>query len=167
MAVTQQLVRITAAHLTECRRSAGALDELCSFRAAPGGDHLDLDWWPVLLKRTWERTGAGAPATMRLALDGEDEVNPSYRDHPDTITDHPVTALEPPRVGEVAAALRSVTPEAVRAAVPPDRYRGEYGAMAVEVVGDLAGHLAEQHARLGEFYEQAAGRGLAVLLWWD
>ncbi|MFJ6673240.1 hypothetical protein ACIQMJ_19190 [Actinosynnema sp. NPDC091369] len=169
MAVTQQLVRITAPRLTECRRSADALDELCSFRAAPREDHLDLDWWPVLLKRAWERAGVGAQATMRLALDGDDEVNPSYRDHPDTIFDHPVTALEPPRVGEVAAALRAVPPEVVRAAVPSgrDRVEAEWGAMAAEVVGDLAGHMAEQHALLRDFYVQAAERGLAVVLWWD
>ncbi|TQM79903.1 hypothetical protein FHX81_2215 [Saccharothrix saharensis] len=65
-----------------------ALDELCSSRAAPGGDHLDLGWWPVLLKRAWERVGAGARATTRLALDGGEGVNPSYRDHTDTNADH-------------------------------------------------------------------------------
>ncbi|MFE9747215.1 hypothetical protein ACFYOT_20120 [Saccharothrix saharensis] len=97
MAVTQQLVRIPAPHLAECRRSADAPAELCSYRAAPDEDHLDLDWWPAALRRAWELTGVTAMATLRLALDGDGEVNPSYRDDPDTIPAHPVTAVEPPR----------------------------------------------------------------------
>ena len=171
MAVTQQLARLPAEQLTACRRSADVLDALCSFTLIPKADHLDLNWWPVVLKRAWALTGAGSEALAVLGsgFDGDEEVNPSYRDHPDTIFDHPVTALEPPRVRQVAAALHAVTPEAVHAVVPSDADRVEavLGTIAREVRGDLAEHLAREHATLRDFYAAAAGRGLAVVLWWD
>ena len=171
MAVTQQLARIPATQLAECRRSVEALDELCSFTSTPEEDYLDVNWWPVTLKRAWELTGANGRtlALLRRGVDGDDEVNPAYRDHPNTIWEHPVTALEPPQVGDVAEALRAVTPEAVHAVVPSnlDQIEAELGKTAREVVGDLAEQLAQQHTILRDFYEEAARRQLAIVLWWD
>ncbi|MDQ3788451.1 MAG: YfbM family protein, partial [Actinomycetota bacterium] len=141
----------------------------CSFTAAPDEDHLDMGWWPAILERAWERSGADASAVLRHALNGGGEVNPAYRDHPDTVWEHPVTALEPPRVDEIAQALRAVPPEAVRAAVPstPDEIEAALGGTAREVVGDLAEQLARQHTVLRDFYTGAARQRLAVVLWWD
>lgn len=171
MAVTQQLARIPAPQLAICRQSVEALDELCSFTSAQDEDYLDLNWWPVILKRAWELTGASARAlgALQRGLDGDEEVNPSYRDHPNTIWEYPVTALEPPQVGEVAGVLRAVTPEAVQAVVPsdPDQIEAKLGKLARDVIGDLAEQLAHQHTMLRDFYDGAARRQLAVLQWWD
>ncbi len=166
MAVTLQLARIPASQLATCRRSVEALDAVCSYNAAPAEDHLDMGWWPAILERAWERTGAAA---SRYALTGDDDVNPAYRDHPDTVWEHPVTALAPPRVAEAARALRAMPPEAVRAAIPstPDEIETALGSTARAVVGDLAGQLAYQHTVLRDFYAEAARRRLAVVLWWD
>ncbi|MFE3174133.1 DUF1877 family protein [Amycolatopsis sp. NPDC059090] len=171
MAVTQQLARIPAAQLAACRESADALDALCSFTAAPDEAYLDLNWWPVILKRAWAMAGADERtfALLRRGFDGDEEVNPAYRDYPYGIIDHPVTALEPPEVKAVAEALRSLTPEAVHAVVPsdPEQIEAKLSPTALEVRGDLAGYLAEQHTILRDFYEEAARRQLAVVLWWD
>jgi hypothetical protein len=40
------------------------------------------------------------------------------------------------------------------------------GKAALEMAGDLD-ELAQQHAITRDFYEAAARRGLAVVLWWD
>lgn len=171
MAVTQQLVRIPAERLAVCRRSVEAVDEVCSFLAVSDEDQLDLNWWPSVLKRVWELAGVEARtlALLRRAVDGDDEVNPAYRDCPDTIWQHPVTALEPSPVGEVADALRAVTSQDIRAVVPPDpgEVEAELARVARWVDGDLAGPLIIQHALLRDFYEEAAQRHLAVVLWWD
>ncbi|WP_410583384.1 hypothetical protein [Amycolatopsis sp. lyj-108] len=171
MAVTQQLARISATRLAECRRSVDALHELCSFSSTPAEDYLDMDWWPATLKRAWALTKADGRtlARLRRCFNGEEEVNPAYRDHPDTIWEHPVTALEPPQVGEVAEALHAVTPGAVRAVVPsdPDRIEAELGKSALALGGDLAGRLTREHTVLRDFYEEAAGRRLAIVRWWD
>jgi hypothetical protein len=171
MAVTQQLARIPASQLAACRRSAAELDELCSFRSAPPADYRDLNWWPSALKRTWTVMGVDAQtlAVLHRGFDGAEEVNPAYRDYPDTIFDHPVTALEPYQVAEVAEALRLLIPEKVHAAVPADRDRAAavLGAYVRDVIGDLAELLAEQHAIMRDFYDEAARRQLAMVLWWD
>ncbi|ONF67414.1 hypothetical protein [Amycolatopsis keratiniphila] len=171
MAVTQQLARIPATRLAVCRRSVDALHELCSFSSTPVEDYLDMDWWPATLKRAWALTEADdrTLARLRRCFGGEEEVNPAYRDHPGTIWEHPVTALEPPQANDVAEALRAVTPDAVRAVVPsdPDRIEAELGKGALGMGGDLAGQLAREHTVLRDFYEEAARRRLAVVLWWD
>ncbi|WP_116206519.1 hypothetical protein [Amycolatopsis circi] len=163
--------RIPAAHLAACRQSAEALDELCSFTAAPETDHLDLNWWPVTLKRVWKLAGADERtfALLQRGFDGDEEVNPAYRDYLYGIWEHPVTALDPPQVGAVAEALLSLAPEAVHSVVPsdPEQIEAKLGPTAREVLGDLAELVAEQHTILRDFYEEAARRQLAVVLWWD
>lgn len=171
MAVTQQLARIPVAQLDACRQSTDTLDKLCSFTLVPDEDYCDLDWWPVILKQAWNLTGADERtlALLERGFEGDEEVNPAYRDLPYTIDGHPVTALEPPQVGAVAEALRTITPEAVHAVVPsdPDQIETKLGATARTVIGDLARLVAKQHTILRDFYEEAARRQLAVLLWWD
>jgi hypothetical protein len=171
MAVTQQFARIPATQLAACRQSVSALDTLCSFTSTPDEDYLDLNWWPIILRRAWELTGASARAlaVLQRGFDGDEEVNPAYRDHPNTIWEHPVTALEPPQVGEVAEALRAVMPEAVHAVVPsnPDQIEAKLGKLARDMIGDLAEQLAQQHTILRDFYTEAARRQLAIVQWWD
>jgi hypothetical protein len=147
------------------------LDELCSFLSAPQEDYRDLNWWPAVLKRVWElaRVDAQTLAVLRRGLDGDGEVNPAYRDHPDTIWEHPVTFLEPDGVGEIADALRTLDPEAIRAAVPPnsDHTDAVIGSMYREGLDNLPEHVAKQFATLRDFYDEAVRRRLAVVLWWD
>lgn len=130
-----------------------------------------MDWWPSTLKRVWALTGADGRtlARLRRCFEGAEEVNPAYRDHPETIWEHPVTALEPPQVGEVAEALFAVTPDAVRAVMLSDsgRIETELGKDALALGGDQAGQLAREHTVLRDFYEEAARRRLAIVLWWD
>lgn len=166
MAVTQQFARVSATRLAVCRQSVEALDKVCS---TTDEDHLDMNWWPDILKRAWELAGPDGLVVLRRAFDGDDEVNPAYRDHPDTISAHPVTALEPPRVGETADALRAVPPEAVHAVVPadPDQIEAKLGKLARDVIGDLAEQLSRQHTIMRDFYYEAACRDLAIMLWWD
>ncbi|RZS43371.1 uncharacterized protein DUF1877 [Herbihabitans rhizosphaerae] len=167
MAVTQQLARVTAMQLAACRRSVAELDELCSFRSAPRYDYLDLNWWPATLERVWELTGADTAtmSVLRRGFGSADEVNPAYRDYP-TVWEHPVTAVEPDQVAEVADALRTMTPGAVHAVVSSSRDRA-LAEIVPDVTGDLAEIVAEQHAILRQFYDEAARRRLATVLWWD
>jgi hypothetical protein len=98
--------------------------------------------------------GDDAVTSLQRAVDGDQEVNPAYRDRPDTVWEHPVTALDPTAVAEVAAGLRQVDPDAAVAD------RSAAGAPSVEY---LRGHLAALRA----FYDGAADRGLATVMWWD
>ncbi|MGO1052059.1 DUF1877 family protein [Crossiella sp. CA198] len=169
MAVTQQLARIPAALLTTCRHSVPDLDRVCSFQSAPPEDHLDLDWWPAALKATWTLLGTN-PDTLGLlhrAFDGDQEVNPAYRDAPDTIWEHPVTALEPDRVAEVAAALHTITAETIRSAVSANRDLLAAAGVLPDPVVHPAEPLAATHAALQSFLAQAAHRRLAIVQWWD
>lgn len=159
MAVTQQFARIPAAQLAACRLSVAELDKLCSFESAPRADYLDLNWWPIVLRRLGELPGGEHPdmSVLSRAFDGHDEVNPAYRDHPTTVWEHPVTALEPDVVDAIAAELRTLAPEAVGAAVP--LASGQADAGAAQVV--------QAFVMLRDFYVEAAQRRLAVVLWWD
>ncbi|GGP52686.1 DUF1877 family protein [Saccharothrix coeruleofusca] len=170
MAVTQQLVRIPVKRLAKCRASVAQLHRVCSLRSVSRADHLDLDWWPAVLERVWERTDI-APAALpvlRRAFHGDEEVNPAYRNHPDTVWEHPVTALEPEVVAEVADALRALSPKAVRAAVPEDSggVQAVLRGVASEVVG-LRDEVVRQYIALRDFYGEAADRERAAVLWWD
>ncbi|MGW4247162.1 hypothetical protein [Nocardia sp. NPDC004722] len=171
VALTQQLARIPAELLARCRESVEALDSVCSFTAVAHTDYLDMNWWPLLLERAWTLIEADPSVldTLRYVFDGDAEVNPSYQDHANLISGEPVTALAPHRVARIAAALRTITPAAVANAVPtdPDRVETLLGPHATGVIGDLKPILAEQHSLLQTFYEEAAHRGLAVVLWWD
>ncbi|MDF2710448.1 MAG: hypothetical protein K0R62_6100 [Nonomuraea muscovyensis] len=169
MAVTQQMARIPGQLLDSCRTSVAELDRLCSFEMAPPEDHLDLDWTPGPLLRIGELVcaGPGVVAAFRRALAGDGEVNPAYRNHPQTVWEHPVAALDPDAVAVVAPLLHrmgSVMPAALASS------DGEITAVLREQFPDvdLSREYMVRHltALLG-FYDGAAERGLAVVLWWD
>ncbi|GAA4561070.1 hypothetical protein [Planotetraspora kaengkrachanensis] len=155
--------------LVACRRSVRELHRLCSFKLAPDGDHLDLDWAPSSLIQISELSGAAphAVAALRRALRGDAEVNPAYRDHPDTIWEHPVTALDADAVGEVATVFRNL-PNAVSALVPPEDHAAWSAPDKAPPGSDgPRGYLTMHLAALLRFYEEATRRGLAVVVWWD
>ncbi|WP_066945679.1 hypothetical protein [Microtetraspora fusca] len=166
MAVTQQLVRVPDAQLAACRRSVEELDRLCSFELTPRADHLDLDWAPAPLLRACElASGSEYLVALRRSLDGDAEVNPAYRHYAGAIWEHPVSALEGPAVLHVAGTLRGLVPDTVLASLPIDGWEAlgqSTGAMA-----DPRGYVARHFAALLDFYEEAARRRLAVVMWWD
>ncbi|MCP2163862.1 hypothetical protein LX83_000702 [Goodfellowiella coeruleoviolacea] len=141
------------------------LHKLCSYRSAPRSDHLDLDWWPVVLRRLGEPPEHAHLSVLRRAFDGHDEVNPAYRDHPTTVWEHPVTALEPDAVGVLAAELCGVTPQDVgAAAVLSGRADTGFAGLEPETVTE---HVVRAFGVLRDFYAEAASRRMAVVLWWD
>ncbi|MFC4058195.1 hypothetical protein ACFOWE_07815 [Planomonospora corallina] len=169
MAVTQQLARISGRWLDACRTSVDELVLLCSFGMAPAKDHLDLDWAPGPLLRIGELVcvDPDALAAFRCALDGDEEVNPAYRDHPQTVWEHPVTALEPAAVAVVAPLLRRVGAAMMTALAASD---GEILAAVRELLPDVElprEYMLRHLTALLDFYDGAAERGLAVVLWWD
>ncbi|MGI5493352.1 hypothetical protein [Microtetraspora malaysiensis] len=166
MAVTQQLVRVPEPRLAGCRRSVEELHRLCSFELAPRADHLDLDWAPAPLLRACELVGVRSEylAALRRSLEGDTEVNPAYRHYPGSIWGHPVSALEGPDVLRVAGTLRGLVPDTVLASLPIDGW--EALGQGTRVM-DPRGYVARHFAALLDFYDEAARRRLAVVMWWD
>ncbi|GIH90649.1 hypothetical protein ACFFMN_27170 [Planobispora siamensis] len=169
MAVTQQFVRISEQQLELCRRSADELDRLCSFATASHSDHLDLDWASGPLLRVGEPACVDPDvfAALRYAITGEQEVNPTYRDHPSTVWEHPITALDPAAVASVASMLPSATAAVSAALTPPDGKALALAGELLPMVEHPGEYLMRRLSALRDFYAEAARRRLAVVLWWD
>ena len=169
MAVTQQLARLSPGQLATCRSSAEELDKLCSFALLPFTEYLDLDWAPAPLIRVFELAQVSTPiaAALRRGLNGDVEINPAFRDRRDTVWEHPVTALEPAIVADVAALLGQVDPGAVLAALPEDATAALLCIGMRQFDGHPRSYLQRHLAALRDFYAHAAHRRLAVALWWD
>lgn len=151
-----------------CRTSVGELDRLCSFARAPVDDHLDLGWAARPLLRIGELASAQPDvlAAFRRALVGDEEVNPAYRSHLWTVWEHPVTALEPAAVAMVAPLLRRMV-AVLRIALAASE---EIATVVGELLADVdrpREYLARHLTALLDFYDGAAERELAVILWWD
>ncbi|GAA0898277.1 hypothetical protein GCM10009557_73490 [Virgisporangium ochraceum] len=169
MAVTQQLARLPMPVLTACRASVEELDRLCSFVTLPRSEYLDLNWAPPDLIRVFElaRLETGTVIALRRAMEGDTEINPAYRDAPDTVWEHPVNALEPDAVAEVATVLGRIDPEAVLDVLPDDPAAAEEVLDSSDWHGHPRPYLREYLTALLDFYAHAARRGLATALWWD
>lgn len=167
MAVTQQIARLTLDELERCRASVAEVDRLCSFALRPRSDYLDLNWWPTALKRAAAASAARSALSDAIdrACHGGIEVNPAYRDAPVTIWEHPVTALEPSAVCEVAADLGRVDPADLLDGLPRDPEEAQR-ALGLEA-RDVHAGLVEQYAFLQRFYVEACEHGLATAMWWD
>lgn len=167
MAVTQQLARLDEPLLNEGRADVERLDEVCSFRALEMDCYVDLDWAPAVLEGVAEMEGMpdALQKSLRDALKGDNEVNPAYRDHPDTIWEHPVASLVPARVAEIARDLELLNEHnlwtgpvvAAFCAANPKWGREGVGAQYI------SGHFGELLA----FYRRAAEGQQAVVMWWD
>ena len=85
--MTQQLARLDSGTLEECRTSVDALDSVCGYQRLGSDDYLDLDWSPALLVATAEAAGLDDALRrgLQLAMSGEGEVNPAYRDRADSV----------------------------------------------------------------------------------
>lgn len=129
-------------------------------------DHLDLNWAGTMLQGM---AAIGAvdeelQLALTLSLAGDQEINPAYREVPESIWEHPVTSLLPERTREVAELLARL------------------GGTGFPLVRDIRAYLVSrpdwrwdgpseyfprQFRLLREFYATAAARGLCVALWWD
>jgi hypothetical protein len=131
--------------------------------------NLDLDWSPIALRRA--AALAELPheliAAITFSCDGESEINPAYRDHPDTIWDHPVNALEADAVETVAGQLRRWSPADVVRAVPHDPTLAAQALGVSEMPDRPRTYLQANFALLCEFYVEAAARRLATAMWGD
>ena len=110
MAVTQNLARLSDAMISECTTSTATLNDVCSFRGLKSSEYLDLDWAPSLLKQA--AAAADVDAELLGALDratsGEGEVNPTYREMPDSIWEHPASFLRSTQVAAVDKLLQTL-----------------------------------------------------------
>ena len=169
MPVVQNLARLSGETLAACVTSVTVLHDVCSFRALDRNDYLDLDWAPAPLEQA--ATVAQVPSSLISALTsatgGGDEVNPAYREMPDSIWEHPVTSLDSTAVRRVHEQLRELS-----------RLNFLSSATAVEAfvrlgdnfplpVGDPMDYLRPRFQALCGFYATAAERQLSVLMWWD
>ena len=150
VAVTQQLARLPLERLGACRASVADLDAVCSLTALASTEYLDLNWAPAELVAAAVAANVEAAriTSLRRAFEGDFEVNPEYREVPDTIWEQPVNAVEPGGVAEIAHALREIPLDVF------ERFASPHGLPAFFT------------ALLG-FYETAAQQGLAIAMWWD
>jgi hypothetical protein len=130
-------------------------------------DYLDLDWSPRPLELAAAIAGLPADA-IRTACSGGSEVNAAYRDVADTIWEHPVTALDPSEVVDIAARLGRFPIADVVAGLPASK-RAALAQLGMEEGWDEhpRDYLGRHYEALRRFYVVAAERGLATAMWWD
>lgn len=165
--MTQQLARADRKVLEACQRDAQSLDDLCSFRLLDADDYLGLDWAPPLLEAVGAASGAPSEllASLATATAGDDEVNPDYRESPDTVWEHPVSFLLPHQVDDVARSLRELDGSDFLYEV--DVNAALEGRPAGSVPVNPQEYLPTQFRALLLFYEEAARRGLCTIMWLD
>jgi hypothetical protein len=167
--IVQNLARLGGETLAACATSVAVLDDVCSFRALDLNDYLDLDWAPAPLEQAAKiaRIPAFLINGLASATGGGDEVNPAYREMPDSIWEHPVTSLDPPTVRAMHEHLQELsrldflTPATASEAFV--RLDGKVPPPAGEPVDYLRSHF---HSLCGS-YATAVQRQLGVLMWWD
>ncbi|MGW3328886.1 DUF1877 family protein [Streptomyces virginiae] len=173
MAVTQQLARIPEGYLAACRQSAAVSPDGDPHWDPPACDMLDLDWAPALLKRVGEVAGLGEVHldALRRATDGETAPDLGFLDtHPHAIAPFggAPTGLDASQVARVSELLGQIDMSALLAALPAD---DRDAASLIGQVGPLTvgprAYLLEHFNALRDFYADAAGRHLHVVLWWD
>jgi hypothetical protein len=164
MAVTQNLARLSDAMISECAISTATLDQVCSFRGLEASEYLDLDWAPTQLMQAAVIADVDAEllAALDLATRGEGEINPAYRDMPDTIWEHPVSCLRS------AQALRSISPCRRLARLDFLSADDAFNRLPqLETMDRLAEYLREHFRAICDFYRRAAARKLGTIMWWD
>ncbi|MFK4122885.1 DUF1877 domain-containing protein [Streptomyces longwoodensis] len=174
MAVTEQLARISAEYLAQCRRSADASKDGNPLWTSPSADILDLDWAPSLLKRVCElgRLDDVHRSALRQALDGETAIGLAFLyTHPHVITPFgpAPTALSAVQAARVAELLGAIDFPALLAALPADEAEAAalIGNAADKIVGGPKKYLLRHFNALREFYRGASQRQLFVVHWWD
>ncbi len=169
MAVTLQLVRLPEATLAACSVSEATLNELISFHLSRPEAKLDLDWAPHSLEILFARgTSVRQQSALRLALEGESDVNADYPLGPRS---YPVynflRCLRATTVRQVADVLETVDCKTLLAGIPADTRTaaeqlslGAWDCHPRDYLGPLL--LA-----LVAFYAHTAALDQCVAMWWD
>ena len=169
MALTQQIARLTAAQLADCRASIDALGSLCAFTLRGVDDYLDLDWSPTPLQRA--AVASGLPNELIEALSracaGSDEINPGYRNVAVTIWEHPVTALDPAAMRDVAGQLDAWSASDIVQGLAHDAPTLAKQLQLTELPEQPRTYVSEYYEALRGFNLEAAQRELATAMWWD
>ncbi|WP_327184161.1 DUF1877 domain-containing protein [Streptomyces sp. NBC_01334] len=174
MAVTQQLARVSAEYLADCRTRAEESFEGDHQWDPPAADCLDLDWAPAMLERACEIAGIGELhlAALRRATDGGVATDVGFLNaHPHAIGPFgpAPAALEPLAARRVSGLLGEIDLQAVLAMLPLDiREAGALiGHGAEGLVDGPRTYLMDHFDALRRFYAGASKGGLAVVSWWD
>ncbi|MEE1767235.1 DUF1877 domain-containing protein [Streptomyces sp. JV185] len=174
MAVTQQIARISAGYLADCRRSAGESPVGDPHWDPSPWDTLDLDWAPALLGRVCELAGLDGIRldALRQATDGDTVLDLGFLStHPHAIGPFgpAPTALSAAQVARVSELLGQMDMPAILAALPADDTQAAalIGFGADMIAGGPRKYLLEPFDALREFYLGASQRNLLAVLWWD
>lgn len=159
MAVTQQIARISAGYLADCRRSAAEPPVGDPQWDPPPWDILDLDWAPALLGRVCELAGLDGVRldALRLATDGDTVLDLGFLNtHPHAIGPFgpAPTALSAAQVARVSELLGQMDMPAMLAALPADDTQAAalIGYGADMIAGGPRKYLLEHFDALREFY---------------
>ena len=167
--VVQNLARLSGEALAACATSVAVLDDVCSYRALQRDDYLDLDWAPAPLEQA--ARVAQVPASLVSALvsatRGGEEVNPAYREMPDSVWEHPVTSLDSATVQRVHEQLQELSRLDFLSSGTAAEAFARLGDRFSPPVGDPVDYLRPYFRALAGFYTTAAERQLSVLMWWD
>lgn len=150
------MARVPPAELDAARVSPTRLERVVGFDAVAASDYLDLDWARKGLLWLSERAGEPVESAVRRALDGDATIDSAVDAGLGLYSE--VSYVEPAGVAEVAFLLAGVDVEIFLAALPVDLDGFD---------GDPRDYLAGHVRALRGFYGEAAGRGLAVMVWWD
>lgn len=169
MPVVQNLARLDEATLAACSTSVAVLDDVCSFRTLDRDDYLDLNWAPAPLEQAAKvaQVPASLVSALTRATGGGNEVNPAYREMPDSIWEHPVTSLDSTGVRRAHEQLQELSRLSFLSSATAAEALVRLGDDFPPTVGDPMGYLRTHFQALCGFYATAVERQLSVLMWWD
>ncbi|MFF5337714.1 DUF1877 family protein [Streptomyces sp. NPDC013181] len=167
MALTQQLARVTQRYLDRCRETAAAAPDGDPRWNPPPEDLLDLDWAVWELLALYRRTRPESPdiAVLARCVHGDGSAPVSFLDHAEVYDriDGPPSLLSPAAVTELARALAAMDIGPVLTTLPAYRRAGGFPGFT----DDPAVYLLDHFALLRSFFDVAAARGMAVVVWVD
>ncbi|MGW1228003.1 DUF1877 family protein [Streptomyces sp. NPDC001478] len=167
MALTQQLARVSPAYLDRCRETAASAEDGDPRWDPPGQDTVDLGWalWELLGFYRHVRPQSPHIGVLDRSITGDPGNEIPYLDHPGVYDgiDGPPALLTPAAVAEVARALADMEIDSLMKRLPAYRRAGGFAGFT----DDPAPYLTEHVATLRSFYDVAALKGMAVVVWVD
>ena len=133
-----------------------------------------MGWAPAMLERAGVLAGLDRPHldVLTWATEGGESVDVGFLNaYPHAVSPFgpQATALSDGEVGRVATLLAQIDVGRLVDGLPDDDRAAKalIGQGAEGVAGDVREFLRGHFADLCRFYQEAAGRGLFVVLWWD
>jgi hypothetical protein len=164
MAVTQQLNRLSDAHIEAASLSLAALQRIVSFEYESSPfEVLDLNWAPFMLERAATVLGK-QPLCIAfvMACEGAEVVNPEFPDCLGEVYSE-VRFNSVSRVEELSRSLAGFSTD----------WCVGVGALLPELSAELRGaeklerYLRDCALALAQFYARAAAAKQVVVTWWD